>query len=55
MVECPDRKRATLERLITENVADGTTIYTDGWASYRHLAECGHDYKVKIKLQKYLF
>ena len=46
LVECPDRSRPTLERLIIENVADNTTIYTDGWSSYRRLGSCGHGYKV---------
>ena len=48
LVECPDRKKPTLEALIIANVADGTTIYTDGWQSYRKLDSCGHDYKVTL-------
>ena len=28
------------------NYCKGTTIYTDGWASYRKLTDCGHEYKV---------
>ena len=47
MVKCPNRNKDTLIRLICENVADGSTIYTDGWRSYRTLGEI-NGYKVNI-------
>ena len=41
---CPNNKRdkKTLEQLILDNVAPGTTIYTDGWSSYKGLEKCGY-------------
>ena len=47
MVKCPNRKKDTLIRLICEHVAEGTTIYTDGWQSYRTLGEI-NGYKVTL-------
>ena len=35
LIECVKRDRATLEALIIAHVADGSTIFTDGWSSYR--------------------
>ena len=37
-----DRKAATLVPLIKENVKCGATIYSDEWASYSKLPECGY-------------
>ena len=37
----PDTKRATLHKLIVENVKPGTTIYTDGLVSYEGLTKLG--------------
>ena len=43
---CPNNKRdkKTLEQLILDNVAPGTTIYTDGWSSYKGLEKCGYSW-----------
>ena len=39
VIQCPNNKRDrdTLETLILDHVAQGSTIYTDGWAAYRNL------------------
>merc|ERR1719285_24073 len=44
---CPNnlRDKPTLERMILNRVRRGTTIITDGWASYVGLTELGMDYK----------
>ena len=46
LVQCPGNKRdrVTLEAIIIEHVAPGTTIYTDGWAAYRHLDTVGFNW-----------
>ena len=36
------RDRATLEKIILDNVAIGTTIFTDGWASYTDIESHGY-------------
>ena len=43
-MECPGNKQEseTLEALIIDRVALGTTIYTDGWAAYRNLSTLGY-------------
>ena len=43
LVECPGglRTREVLEKIITEHVEKGTTIYTDCWAEYTHLEDLG--------------
>ena len=50
MVKCPNRNKETLIRIICENVADGSTIYTDGWKAYRTLGEI-NGYNVNINHQ----
>ena len=37
LTQCPNNKRdkATLEKLIQENVEVGTNIFTDGWSAYK--------------------
>lgn len=42
----PDVKRATLQKLIIENVKPGTTIYTDGHWSYHGLEKHGFKHAV---------
>ena len=37
LVECKKRDRATLERIIFDNIALGSHILTDGWKAYQHL------------------
>lgn len=37
-----DASRATLHRFVTENVAPGSTVITDGWGSYRGLEKLGY-------------
>ena len=43
---CPGNKRdkATLEKMIMENVEPGSTVYTDGWAAYKKLSDCGYSW-----------
>ena len=35
------RNQSVLEEIITNNVEDGSTIWTDGWAGYNRLADLG--------------
>ena len=51
LAECPNRNKPTLEALIIANVEDGTTIYTDGWSSYRKV----HIYFSPFILQAFSF
>ena len=46
LVLCPENKRdrATLEKIIMDNVEPGCTVYTDGWAAYKKLDECGYSW-----------
>ena len=46
IVQCPNNKRdkATLEKLILDNVAIGTKIITDGWSAYQKLVELGYEW-----------
>ena len=41
LVECPGgrRTREVLEKIIVDHVQPGSTIYTDGWSSYRELGD----------------
>ena len=43
MVQVPDRSAATLCQVLRDNIADGSTIYTDCWKGYRttELEEAG--------------
>ena len=44
LVLCPENKRdrPTLEKIIKDIVELGSTVYTDGWAAYKKLEECGY-------------
>ena len=42
LVECPDRKQETLEKIIQENVEPGTIILTDSFRSYLHISRLGY-------------
>ena len=46
LAQCPNNKRdkATLEKLIQENVEVGTTIFTDGWSAYKGLKYLGYNW-----------
>ena len=37
-LEVPDRTAATLEEAIRQNILPGTTIISDGWASYANIS-----------------
>ena len=41
----PNRNHETLHRIITDNVLNGTTIYTDEWNGYNGLSEKGYNHK----------
>ena len=43
---CPNNKRdrPTLEKLIQDNIAPGTTVFTDGWAAYKNLENLGYQW-----------
>ena len=43
-MECPGNKRDrdTLETIILDRVALGSTIYTDGWGAYKNLSTLGY-------------
>lgn len=41
-----DRSRDTLLPVITANVTDGTTVYTDMWPAYLGLSDHGFDHKM---------
>ena len=47
MVKCPDNKRtkAALWPIIQENIAAGSTIYSDGWRAYRRLPVLGYRHR----------
>lgn len=40
-----DASRATLHRFITDNIAPGSRIITDGWGSYRGLEKLGYTHE----------
>jgi transposase-like protein len=41
-----DYSAASLGAFVAGNIADGSTVVSDGWAGYRHLKEVKHDPKV---------
>jgi len=44
----PDRTSGTLIPIITEAVAPGALVYTDGWSSYNSLTEEGFEHRVVL-------
>jgi len=41
----PDRGKVALEKFVTQNVAPGSHVATDGWQGYDNLANLGYDHK----------
>ena len=44
LVEKTDR--ATLEPIISQFIAKGSTVFTDEWNAYNHLSSCGYAHKI---------
>lgn len=42
--QVPDRSAETIENVIVECVAPGSTIYTDEWKGYRNLKRLGYEH-----------
>ncbi len=42
MQRIPDALAATLELFILDNIAQGSTIHTDGWPSYNAISSLGY-------------
>lgn len=45
----PDVKRSTLEAFVTEQIARGATVHTDGWSGYKKLADLGYEHVVTVQ------
>ena len=52
LVECPDRKQETLEKIIQENVEPGAIILTDSFRSYLHISRLGYYHYVVTHSKK---
>ncbi len=44
----PDRGRAALEGFVTENIALGSVVRTDGWQGYERLGELGYNHEFVV-------
>ena len=51
----PDRTSGTLITIITEAVAPGSKVYTDGWPIYNSLTEEGFEHRVVLHVNGFGF
>lgn len=42
----PDASRASLERFVEQAIEPGSTVRTDGWRGYLHVAKLGYEHEV---------
>lgn len=42
----PDASRASLERFVQQTIEPGSTVRTDGWRGYLHVAKLGYEHEV---------
>lgn len=48
LARIPNRGQLALEAFVTESVAPGSTIFTDGWSSYDNLATLGYKHNATV-------
>ena len=44
-----DASTATLCGFVTEVVAEGSMVHTDGWSAYRRLSKLGYDHRPRTQ------